>query len=198
MGALVATTSATNLTLVKRSKALRDADKSIDVDAAKNLAGRKSCKKIATLISYSNEAIKYIDDENLSTADRATSMAWYKRTLGQREHAYRIKKCTATDDHTHKGDGAAKKAALLKKLRAKLAGLKKTQKKNLMDGLKDEAIERVFRNDGNSDLKKARALEAAARSANSPALRRTIARLMKQISSIISKDSKIAGVLESF
>merc|ERR1711957_759117 len=131
MGALVATTSATNLTLVKRSKALRDADKSIDIDAAKNLAGRKSCKKIATLISYSNEAIKYIDEEGLSKAKKKTSMAWYKRTLGQREHAYRIKKCTATDDHTHKGDGAAtaaaKKAALLKKLRAKLAGLKKTQ-----------------------------------------------------------------------
>merc|ERR1712160_147140 len=98
MGALVATTSATNLTLVKRSKALRDADKSIDVDAAKNLAGRKSCKKIATLISYSNEAIKHIDEEGLSKADKKTSMAWYKRTLGQREHAYRIKKCTATDE----------------------------------------------------------------------------------------------------
>ena len=42
--ALVATTSATNLTLVKRSQALKDADKSIDRDAAKDIASRKSCK----------------------------------------------------------------------------------------------------------------------------------------------------------
>jgi len=189
--ALVATTSATNLTLVKRSQALLDADKEIDQDAAKELAGRKSCKKIATLIGYSNEAIKYIDEENLSSADKATSMAWYKRTLGQRKHAYRIKKCTAGDNKP-KDDGAAaaaaaaaaKKAALLKKLRAKLAGLKKTQKKNLKNGLKDDAIAKIFRNDGNSDLKKARAIEALAREANSPALRKTIARLIKQIRSL--------------
>jgi len=51
---------------LKRQDALAKAAKSIDFDAAKDIASRKSCQQIAKLIQYKREAIAEHADERLA------------------------------------------------------------------------------------------------------------------------------------